>query len=315
MATRRPGPDDAPRPEDASAPSAGLHRFFVPPQAIAGAGVALAGDLAHQLSRVLRLKVGDRVVLVDGTGREHRVVLSDVRASAVLGTVEAVRACRPEPRLRITLFQALVRRERFETVLQKGTELGVSRFVPVWCERSIVPRGDQVDQRRLDRWRRIVTEAAEQCERGRMPEVSPPVRFNEALVEAAAGPALLAWERETERSLQEGLRKVLAAATDAPSTAGIGTPDGGPASRQPTTASSLALAVGPEGGFSSTEVAVAREAGMVTVSLGPRILRTETAGPVLAALALYEAGDLMPGRPGRWSSAAAGRPNHGDEAR
>jgi len=259
--------------------SAGLHRFFVPPGLLGGPRIALTGEQAHQISRVLRLKVGDRLVLLDGSGHEYRVRLSEVRSSAVAGDVDDVRVSRPEPRLHLTLYQALVLRDRFETVLQKGTEVGISRFVPVWCERSVVLRGDQIDAKRLERWRRIVTEAAEQCERGQVPEILPPVRFTEALMQAAAGPALLAWERERERSLQAGLRAVLVQR---------------PTERDDRNTESIGLLVGPEGGFSSIEVAAARDAGVITVSLGPRILRTETAGPVLAALALYEAGDMVP---------------------
>ena len=110
----------------------------------------------------------------------------------------------------LTLYQALVPRDRFETVLQKGTEVGIARFVPTWCERSIVPGGERIDEKRLERWRRIVTEAAEQCERGIVPEVTPPLRFTDALALAvAAGPTLVAWERERERSVQAGLREAL----------------------------------------------------------------------------------------------------------
>jgi 16S rRNA (uracil1498-N3)-methyltransferase len=117
-----------------------------------------------------------------------------------------------------------------------------------------------------------VTEAAEQCERGIVPEVTPPLRFPDALAASVrAGPTLVAWERETERSIRDGLQAALA---DGPG--------------------SLSLVVGPEGGFTSSEITLARDAGALTVSLGPRILRTETAGPVLAALVLYEAGDLTP---------------------
>lgn len=251
----------------------GLHRFFVEPGAVAGERVALGGPLAHQIARVLRLRVGERIVLLDGGGQEHVVLLEEVRSSSVLGSVEAVLPCRPEPRLAITLYQALVPRDRFEVVLQKGTEVGVSRFVPTWCERSIVPGGEKIDERRLDRWRRICTEAAEQCERGRVPEIATPIKLPEAIrVAASGGPVLMAWERETARSVRAGLRECL----------------------RPDKVETVAVFVGPEGGFSEREVALAREAGVLTVSLGPRILRTETAGPVLAALALYEAGDLEP---------------------
>jgi 16S rRNA (uracil1498-N3)-methyltransferase len=265
------------------------HRFFVEPGLLGGERVALTGPQAHQMSRVLRLKVGDRVVLLDGGAREYVVRLDEVRSSAVAGTVESSRARRPEPSLIVTLYQALVPRDRFETVLQKGTEVGISRFVPVWCERSIVPGGDRMDDHRLERWRRIVTEAAEQCERGIVPEITAPLKFPEALATAAgSGPLLVAWERERERSIRDGLKETLAADGDAPERRALG------------------LMIGPEGGFSNLEIEAAREAGAVTASLGPRILRTETAGPILAALALYEAGDLTPPAPG--VGAARGEP-------
>jgi 16S rRNA (uracil1498-N3)-methyltransferase len=262
--------------------ASGQHRFFIDPAILGDERVVLTGPQAHQISRVLRLKSGDRVVLVDGAGQEHVVRLDEVRSSAVTGSVESARPSRPEPSLTLTLYQALVPRDRFETVLQKGTEVGISRFVPTWCERSIVPGGERIDDKRLERWRRIVTEAAEQCERGIVPEVTPPVRLADALAEAvAAGPTLVAWERERERSIQAGLREALTGAPHGPALAHGARPRFG-------------LIVGPEGGFSSTEIAIARDAEVLTVSLGPRILRTETAGPILAALALYEAGDLTP---------------------
>ena len=258
------------------------HRFFVEPGLLGGERVALSGAQAHQISRVLRLKPGDRVVLVDGAGHEHTVRLDEVRSSAVAGSVEQVRPSRPEPRLFLTLYQALVPRDRFETVLQKGTEVGISRFVPVWCERSIVPGGERIDAGRLERWRRIVTEAAEQCERGIVPEIATPLRFQDGLSQAVlAGPTLIAWERERERSIRDGLREAL-------------TRSGDVASARRTERAPLGLFVGPEGGYSNLEIQLARDAEAITVSLGPRILRTETAGPILAALALYEAGDLTP---------------------
>ena len=140
-------------------------------------------------------------MLLNGAGREFLVTLDEVRSSAVTGTVRAVLSSRSEPKLRLTLYQALVPRDRFETVLQKGTEVGICRFVPTWCERSIVPGGDAINEKRLERWRRIVTEAAEQCERGIVPEIVMPLRFSDAVAEAAAaGPVLVAWEREEARS-------------------------------------------------------------------------------------------------------------------
>jgi 16S rRNA (uracil1498-N3)-methyltransferase len=246
-----------------------LHRFFIDPDLFATDRVVLGGPLAHQIARVLRLRAGAQVILLDGTGTERVARFLAVSASAVVCEIEQTRRGRPEPRLSLDLYQALVPREKLEVVLQKGTEVGIRRFVPVWCERSIVPGGDRIDERRIERWQRIVREAAEQCERSVVPVVERPLRFEAALAEALAGSTLLAWERERARSLRAALEAVLPV-------------------------SHLALFVGPEGGFTPAEVEQARHGGALTVSLGPRILRTETAGPILAALALYEAGDLEP---------------------
>jgi 16S rRNA (uracil1498-N3)-methyltransferase len=281
--------------------TSGLHRFFVDPGLLGGEQIALTGEQAHQISRVLRLKSGDRIVLADGVGHDVTVRLDEVRSSAVVGTVEAIQPSRPEPGLFLTLYQALVPRDRFETVLQKGTEVGISRFVPTWCERSIVPGGDRIDEKRRERWRRIVTEAAEQCERGRVPEIAPPLRFPDALRDAGITPKIVAWERETERSVRAGLQAMLGDARPPrpspplPLGEGRGTKSGFEKALEGSSSKpSLAIFIGPEGGFSPAEVTLAREFGALTVSLGPRILRTETAGPILAALALYEAGDLEP---------------------
>ena len=256
-----------------------LHRFFVDSATVAAERIEIAGPQAHQIARVLRLRAGRRIVLLDGSGEEREVELVAVTPGRVRGIVRSTRASSGEPRLSVTLYQALVPRDKLEVVLQKGTEVGMSAFVPVWSERSLVGRGERVDERRLERWRRIVREAAEQSRRGRVPVVRAPLRLPAALAEAAAvGPTLVAWEGERGRSVRAALRG-LGSATDR-----------------------LSLVVGPEGGFSNVEIGIAAEAGALTVSLGPRILRTETAGPVLAALALYEFGEMEVPCPGRSAS-------------
>lgn len=261
-----------------------LHRFFVGADVIADVPVQIEGGLAHQLARVLRVKRGERIILLDGSGMEHVVEVAEATPKLVTGTVREVRPGLGEPRLTIVLYQGVVTREKLETVIQKGTEVGVGTFVPVACERSTGARGDGVDEHRLERWRRIATEAAEQAGRGAAPTVRSTVSFAAGLDEAvAAGPTLVAWEGERERSVRDGLRAALRPSEDG-GWAVSGT-------------RRLSLFVGPEGGFSPREAAMAVERGALTVSLGPRILRTETAGPVLAALALYEVGELAPRHP------------------
>jgi 16S rRNA (uracil1498-N3)-methyltransferase len=246
-----------------------LHRFFVPPESLVGDRVSLPADLVHQVARVLRLRAGDQILVLDDHGREQLVRLDQVDARAVRGTSLETRTSRAEPGLRLTLYQALLPREKLEHVLQKGTEVGIAAFVPVATARSLADK-DSVSDVKLRRWRTVVREAAEQSERGRLPQVMPALSFSEALAEArTAGPLLLAWEREAQRGPSVALETL--------SRAGRGS-----------------LFVGPEGGFTASEIEQAREAGALVIGLGPRILRAETCGPLLAALALYGAGEMEP---------------------
>jgi len=178
----------------------------------------------------------------------------------------------PEPQARLILYQSLIKGDRFDWVLEKGTELGVARFVPLICQRGVVLRQPPERRGREQRWRRIITEAAEQCGRSVLPEISPVTELDQAL-DSASGLRLLPWEEE--RAL--GLRKVLRQARAAEKTAG-----------PPT----VSLFVGPEGGFTRQEVERARARGVQVVSLGRRILRSETAGIAAAAAILYELGEL-----------------------
>jgi 16S rRNA (uracil1498-N3)-methyltransferase len=160
------------------------------------------------------------------------------------------------------VYPALLQRDKFEIVLQKLTEIGAAAIVPVVTERSLVREAP--DEHRLIRWRSIVREATEQCGRGVMPEICPGVPFLGA-VEDAEGTLVMAYERERHATLKEALH----------------------GARE-----TVSLFVGPEGGYSLAEADRARQAGAHLITLGPRILRTETASPLLAALVLYELGDL-----------------------
>jgi 16S rRNA (uracil1498-N3)-methyltransferase len=249
------------------------HRFAVDPDAVRGGEVRFPATVAHQMRRVLRLRPGQRVIAFDGRGGEYTVALVSVRDDSALGAIEAQITADSEPRLDLTLCQALLPRDKFELVLQKATEVGVRGFVPLLTERSLVP-ASALDGRRQERWRRIIQEAAEQSGRVSLPILSAPLTLPEALARRGQGPGLLAWERERSISVREAL-------------AGL---------EPRLRGGRLTLFVGPEGGFSEAEVAAARNAGLIVVSLGPRILRAETAGPILTALALYQAGDLEPAR-------------------
>jgi len=244
-----------------------LRRFFVPPGSLRARNVTLGADLAHRLGRVLRLKRGDHVLLSEGGARDYEVQLTAVSPYAVTAVVIAERAAPPEPDVTLVLYQSLIRANRFDLVLEKGTEIGVSRFVPVIAARSQTQGNGEPSSPRGERWERIVIEAAEQCGRGRLPSVDTPRQIEDALRQAR-GLKLLPFEGERRRGIGAYLRGL---------------------SRRPD---AVSLFIGPEGGFEDAEVALAREAGAEIVSLGPRILRAETAGIVAAALTLDALGEM-----------------------
>jgi 16S rRNA (uracil1498-N3)-methyltransferase len=243
-----------------------MHRFFIPPDCINGDAVIFPGDAARQLARVLRARPGDQVVALDNSGWEYLVTLEAVGRDTAQGIVASRTESAGEPALHVTLYQGVLKADKFEYVLQKGTELGVSRFVPVVCQRSI-PRERAS---RHDRWRRIIIEAAEQSHRGRLPVLDEPLDFS-AACDGVDGFALIPWEEESGTGLKSALRSWREQ-------------DGAP--------SSIGVFIGPEGGFTEEEVNCARERGIVPVSLGRRILRAETAGVAAVAAVMYEMGEL-----------------------
>jgi 16S rRNA (uracil1498-N3)-methyltransferase len=243
-------------------------RFFVAPGSISGDVVTFGPDLVHQLRVVLRLRPGAQVIVLDDSGIEYDVTLDRVGRDAVTGRIEARRWAKTEPRVKVTLYQSLLKSDRFEWVLQKGTELGVARFVPVFAARTVVRGGSWVEKRR-DRLERIIREAAEQSARGRLPVLGPALPFGEACADSVAA---------------HDLSILPAVAAD-----GEGLAAALPVHSQ---IERVALLVGPEGGYTPEEVALAAGQGLRVVTLGPRILRAETAGVVAPALVLYALGEM-----------------------
>lgn len=236
-----------------------MARFFVAPGQIEGDRLRLLGADAHHAVKVLRLGPGDAVVALDGTGWAYRAVIEAAAPGEVVATI-ASREPAPEPPVPITLYQALPKADKLELVIQKATELGMARLVPVAASRSVVQLRPDKAEGKLARWQKIAQEAAEQSERGRVPVVAGPVSVEEiALAPGELG--LVLSERVEGPSLPKALPAV---------------PPG-----------AIAVFVGPEGGWTPEELAQLRAKGVEEVSLGRRILRTETAG--LAALAIVMA--------------------------
>ncbi|MBL7200309.1 MAG: 16S rRNA (uracil(1498)-N(3))-methyltransferase [Anaerolineae bacterium] len=250
-----------------------MHRFFVPPESISQGLVTFDAALAHQLRNVLRMRPGEQVTALDDSGWEYLVELTSLEPDRALGCVCGQNPSQGEPRLRLTLYQSMLKGDRFEWVLQKGTELGVSAFVPVLSRRSVVRDAGRMEKRR-PRWERILREAAEQSRRGRLPQLAVPVSFDAACRESVRvhDLSLIPWEDAGTGSLLDALR-----ALDAPP-------------------KSVALLIGPEGGFEREEVMLARRQEIGVVTLGPRILRAETAALASVAIVMSELGEMGAGR-------------------
>lgn len=258
--------------------SKSLNRFFVPPETLQSDPVVVAGQQAHRIGRVLRMQPGDRVLLLDNSGWAYETELTHFERDQVEGHKLRKILATGEPRAKITLYQALLKGNGFEMVLEKCTEVGVVEFVPLLCERCVVGSLMDLEDHRRERWERIVRGAAEQARRGRLPRISQVTMWPLACERARrADLSLLPWEEETRTSL----RKVLESRTTE-------------AEQEPPRARpySISLFIGPEGGLTAEEVKAARSNGIHVVTLGPRTFRAETAGLVAASAILYALGDM-----------------------
>lgn len=244
------------------------HRFFVLPQDIVEGQVQFDAHLSHQIAHVLRMRPGAHVTVLDNSGLEYEVELSEIRRDSVVGRVCGHQQGETEPQASLTLYACVLKGEKFEWVLQKGTELGARAFVPVISERTVVRGAAQIEKKR-ERWERIIREAAEQSRRARLPLLALPMDLEAALAQSVEQNdlSLFPWVGAREPSLADVLR-------DAPPAAYIG------------------VFVGPEGGFSPQEAALAQTTGLRWTSLGPRVLRAETAGVAVIALTLFALGEV-----------------------
>jgi len=241
-----------------------LTRVYVPDALAAHTEHTVTDATANHITRVLRLREGAALVVFDGRGGEYAASIAGIRKGAVLIRVGAQEATERESPLRITLAQGISRGERMDLVMQKATELGVARIVPVLTERTVVRLDARQADNRLRHWHAIIIAACEQCGRNRLPELAPPTALESLLAEPAP----------------EGERLLL-------------TPQGTLRVQdlEPTT-QAVTVLIGPEGGLADAEQRAALQAGFLGLRLGPRVLRTETAA--LAALAALQlrGGDL-----------------------
>jgi 16S rRNA (uracil1498-N3)-methyltransferase len=241
-------------------------RFHLPPDAVDGDRVVFDSATAHHLGRVLRAATGQVVQAVDAGGQLLAVRLTAISARGAEGVVIHRAPLTTESSLDLTLAQAVPKGDKMEHVVRMVTELGVTRVIPLLTERTVVRLEPGRSDSRLERWRRIAREAAQQSGRAAVPEIVAPTAISAWRPDPAAGGLVVCfWEAE-ERPLDAILPP-------------------GPCRR-------ATAVVGPEGGLTAGEVAHLASAGALVASLGPRLLRTETAGPVAVALLQARYGDL-----------------------
>ena len=258
-----------------------MHRFFIETDSyrlFPGELLLLPDKLAHQVRDVLHLAVGERLVLLDNSGDEiHCTVKNSSKAGVQVLVVER-QAGKSESPVRIILCAGLLKSARFEWILEKGTELGVSTFVPILCRRSMAGLQD-AGHAKVQRWQRILAEATEQCGRARRPELLPIRPLTQALSAIPAEAiALMLWEEEQTQSLHDVLRNV-SLQEDQNQQQIYG------ANQQ---AQTVVLFIGPEGGLLKEEVQLAQQYGVHSVTVGTRVLRAETAALVAVANVMYE---------------------------
>ena len=239
-----------------------MPKFFVDKNDIGGGQVRLFGEDEKHIRTVLRAKEGEELTLCDGEGTDYLCRIVSLECGVLLDILSA-QPCESEPSIKITLYQGLPKADKMELIIQKCVELGIDRIVAVSTERAIV-KLDKKEGKKLERWQKIAEAAAKQSGRGKIPEVCGRVlKFGEAVAEAQGlDGAIIPYEKEQTR----GLRQFAAAFRG----------------------KSIGVFIGPEGGFAPEEIALAQESGIVPITLGKRILRTETAGMVTTAILLYE---------------------------
>lgn len=265
-----------------------MHRFFLlqhgerpareeasEPLWAPGAELALSETDSVHVARVLRLRPGQRVIVSDGRGFDYGAELVKVSPQGAIVRLGPPSPSKAEPRLFVTLLQGIAKGSKMDFIVQKAVEIGVRRIIPVDAERTVVRLNKDKADARVERWRRIAYEAAKQAGRARLPTVEPVASWQDVWRRDDLGAVVVPWEDEMGSGLLETMRAlsqgVAASGTDIPR---------------------ITVAIGPEGGYSQEEIEAAVRSGARSVSLGPRILRTETAAIVACSLVLAAFGEL-----------------------
>lgn len=241
-----------------------MPRFFT--GEVSGDTAAVTGEDARHIALSLRMKPGEAVTVCDNAGSDYSCVISSVTPERVELSVVAAAPSQGEPSVAVTLYQAIPKGDKLETIIQKAVELGVNRIVPVITRRCVSRPDEKSMSRKLERYSKIALEAAKQCGRGKIPEVEPPVDFKTAVERMCEDALAIFFYENSDQPLRPALESRLE--------------------------NSVSILVGSEGGFEREEAEYAAERGLTPLSLGSRILRCETAPLAAITAILYHAGDI-----------------------
>ncbi|WKV08826.1 16S rRNA (uracil(1498)-N(3))-methyltransferase [Thermoanaerobacterium sp. CMT5567-10] len=244
-----------------------MRKFFVKNEDIKDGIARINGDDAHHIINVLRFKIGTKLIISDGKNQYVVSVIDIENSSVILKIIEEYNQVVESP-INITLYQGLPKSDKMDLIIQKCTEIGIKKIVPVETEFSTIKIKEKNIYNKINRWKKISLEASKQSGRSIVPDVLMPVVFKDALESLNEFDlCLIPYEKETNMRLKDVLKNNF-------------------------DAKNICVFIGPEGGFSENEIMAAIEYGAIPVTLGPRILRTETAGIVTSSIILYELGDL-----------------------
>lgn len=243
-----------------------MPKFFVSKEQIKDGLIIITGEDAGHISRVLRMGAGDSLVACDGCGFDYDTRIESISKSEIAVRIENIHRCEAEPHTEIVLYQCLPKKGKMEYIIQKNTELGVLKIVPVFSKRCVAKPTDKPTDK-LERWQRVAQEAAKQSGRGVIPIVCATISFEEAVKQMSVmRKSIMLYENEQNVTLKQVIGN-----------------DG---------ITQIGILIGPEGGFDDFEAELALKNSIPTVSLGKRILRTETAGAAVVPIIMYSQGDI-----------------------
>lgn len=250
-----------------------MSRFFVSNENIFEDSIIITGEDVNHIKNVLRYRIGDILVLSDGKGTDFQARIDRFEKGQIITKVGNISRSKTEPPLDIVLFQGIPKADKMDFIIQKNIEIGVKRIVPVVTERTVLRFNGEKDKiKKASRWQKIALEAAKQCNRGVIPKVDIPTSFKDTIKLAGDLDFILVpYEKEEHLTIKAFMDNIKSSKISI---------------------KKIGVFIGPEGGFSENEIADAINFGGDIVTLGPRILRTETAGLVVLAILMYELGDM-----------------------